>query len=236
MNKHLFFDLDRTLWDFEKNSKTALKLIFDDCNLNQQVKNFYDFLNVYKRINHDLWVQYGKGKIKKEELRIARFEQTLDNFKIYNPELSAHLDAEYVRQSPLQKNLFPGTVETLELLKADGYRMHIITNGFKEVQHIKLSNCGLSDFFENVVCSEEVGRNKPDPEIFHHSLKLAGAQKENSVMIGDDLTTDIGGSSRIGMKNILFDPEKNYRDYRGDYKVSNLKEIPDLLPWIFRTS
>ncbi len=234
MEKHLFFDLDRTLWDFERNSKTALRQIFNESGLHSKIKNFYDFLNTYKRINHELWVDYAKGKVEKSVLRIARFERTLDAFKIQDAELAAHMDGEYLRISPMQKNLFPGTIETLEELKRNNYRMHIITNGFREVQHIKLENCGLSAFFDVVVCSEEVGKNKPDPAIFHHSLEKAGAKLDHSVMIGDDLTADIGGSSKIGMKNVLFDPEEHFRNYSGDYRIRRLDELPALLPWVFR--
>ena len=232
--RHLFFDLDRTLWDFETNSKTALKQLFVLYQLNQFIPNFYKFYYTYKNINADLWVKYGAGKITKEELRNLRFDKTLKKFKIDDIELANKISTGYIELSPNQKQLFPFAIETLEELKAEGYLMHIITNGFKEVQYIKLTNCGLIDFFDVIVCSEEVGKNKPNPEVFHFAMNKANALPQNSVMIGDDLQVDILGASNVGMHTILFDPEKKYRKAKGDFTIKQLNEIPSVLPWIFR--
>ena len=232
--RHLFFDLDRTLWDFETNSKIALKKLFELYNLNEFIPNFYKFYYTYKNINAELWVKYGAGKITKEELRNVRFYKTLKKFKIDDVQLSDKLSTGYIEISPNQKNLFPNTLETLKELKAEGYKLHIITNGFKEVQYIKLSNCGLIDFFDVIVCSEEVGKNKPNPDVFHHAMRLANAEASKSVMIGDDLKVDILGASNVGMYTILFDPESKYRKAKGDYTIHDLKEIPNLLPFIYR--
>lgn len=232
--RHLFFDLDRTLWDFETNSKIALKKLFELYNLNEFIPNFYKFYYNYKNINAELWVKYGAGKITKEELRNVRFYKTLKKFKIDDAQLSDKLSTGYIEISPNQKNLFPNTLETLKELKAEGYKLHIITNGFKEVQYIKLSNCGLIDFFDVIVCSEEVGKNKPNPDVFLHAMKLANAEASKSVMIGDDLKVDILGASNVGMYTILFDPESKYRKAKGDYTIQDLKEIPNLLPFIYR--
>ncbi len=148
--------------------------------------------------------------------------------------MSDKISTAYIEISPTQKNLFPNTIEILTELKKEGYRLHIITNGFKEVQYIKLTNCGLIDFFEVIVCSEEVGKNKPNPEVFQHAMKLANAEAYKSVMIGDDLKVDILGASNVGMHTILFDPEKKYRKAKGDFIIKNINEIPLLLPWLFK--
>jgi putative hydrolase of the HAD superfamily len=231
---HLFFDLDRTLWDFEKNSKQALKILFSELELSQKIKNFYEFLNVYKHINNDLWVAYGKKKITKDELRTLRFELTLAKFHIIDSKLTNDLNNGYIEISPNQTNIFPHAIETLTYLQNQGYNMHIITNGFKEVQYRKLKNCGFEPFFDVIVCSEEVGVNKPEAAVFHHAMKRANAQISKCVMIGDDLLVDFHGAQNAGMKAILFDPQKNRRQRKGDFHIQSLNQIPDVLPWVFR--
>jgi putative hydrolase of the HAD superfamily len=230
--RHLFFDLDRTLWDFEKNSQQALRILFEELSLKNSINNFYDFYHKYKNINSDLWVAYGKGKITKDELRNTRFEKTLSKFGIVDEVLNQQLNNGYIEISPNQTNVFPNAIETLKTLKNDGFNLHIITNGFKEVQFRKLNNCGFEPFFDVIVCSEDVGKNKPAPEVFHYAM--AGAIPSKSVMIGDDFHVDILGASNTGMKTILFDPENRHRKQRGDYKVESLNQIPEILPWIYR--
>lgn len=232
--RHLFFDLDRTLWDFEKNSRQALSILFHELNLREKIPNFHDFYHKYKLVNSDLWVLYGKGKLTKEELRTTRFEKTLHKFGIVDSVLNQSLNDGYIELSPNQKHVFPNAIETLTSLKKDGFNLHIITNGFKEVQYRKLKNCGFEPFFDVIVCSEEVGKNKPAPEVFHHAMNKANTSPSKSVMIGDDLQVDILGASNAGMKTILFDPEKKYRKYSGEYRIQSLEEIPEILPWMFR--
>ena len=232
MMKHLFFDLDRTLWDFEKNSEQALKILFDDLSLHGHFKSFQSFHKTYKNINAKLWQQYGKGKITKDVLRIKRFDDTLKSFQIFDKELAGKLGEGYVNISPYQTNLFPNTIETLSYLKKEGFELHIITNGFKEVQYIKLEKSGLIDFFDVIVCSEEVGESKPAINVFNHSLKLADAKSSNSIMIGDDFNCDILGACNAGMQGILFDPHNKYKPNHHEWQINNLDEIPELIPWI----
>jgi putative hydrolase of the HAD superfamily len=231
---HLFFDLDRTLWDFEKNSQQALKILFSDFELNNKIKNFYDFLHAYKHINNDLWVAYGKKKITKEELRNLRFERALAKFDIIDSKLTEELNNGYIEISPNQTNIFPHAIETLTYLQNQGYNMHIITNGFKEVQYRKIKNCGFEPFFDVIVCSEEVGVNKPEAAVFHHAIQRASAHISKCVMIGDDLLVDFHGAQNAGMKAILFDPQKHRRQRKGDFHVQSLNQIPIVLPWVFR--
>ena len=159
-SSHLFFDLDRTLWDFEKNSQQALRILYADLNIQDKIGNFYDFYHKYKNINSDLWIAYGRGKITKDELRNTRFEKTLYKFGIVDEVLNQALNNGYIDISPDQTHIFPFAIETLTELKKDGFNLHIITNGFKEVQHRKLKNCGFDAFFDVIVCSEEIGKNK----------------------------------------------------------------------------
>ena len=132
-----------------------------------------------------------KNKLSKEQLRTTRFEKTLHKFGIVDEELNLKLNEGYIELSPNQTNIFPYAIETLTDLKNDGFNMHIITNGFKEVQFRKLKNCGFEDFFDIIVCSEEVGKNKPAPEVFQYAMQKANAIPTNSVMIGDDLRVSL---------------------------------------------
>lgn len=227
--KHVFFDLDRTLWDFEKNSKSALEEIYSTYKLDEHIDHFNHFHQSYLRINSDLWQKYGKKKITKNELRDTRFLKTLHHHEIYDENLAAKLSDAYISISPQKTSLFPNTIETLKELKERDYQLHIITNGFVEVQYIKLENCNLKPFFDVIVCSEEVGVNKPNKQIFSHSLNLANAIASESMMIGDDLKVDVIGANQLGMEAILFDPEKRHKSQAFQI-INSIDEILELLP------
>ena len=233
-DQHLFFDLDRTLWDFEKNSKIALTQLFHHHGLHNHIANFHTFYGHYKLKNAQLWKEYGAGRLKKEALRDERFRVTLNHFSINDEDLVKKISDGYVELSPQQTALFPNAIETLEYLKKEGYTMHIITNGFKEVQFIKLKNSGIIDFFDVIVCSEDVGHNKPNPAIFNHSLSKAAATAQKSVMIGDDYEVDVLGALNFGMKGILFDPYNEFKSSVDGHKIKDLNELPALLPWVFK--
>ena len=234
--KHLFFDLDRTLWDFEKNSEAALGILYEKLNLADQIRSFRSFHTTYKKINAELWFEYGKGNLSKADLRIMRFRDTLKKFDVHNDALAEQLGQGYIEISPYQTNLLPKTIETLTSLKADGFEMHIITNGFKEVQHIKLEKSGLTNFFDVILCSEEVGKNKPAKVVFDHALQCADANPGESIMIGDDYLVDIVGAEKAGMQGILFDPYKSYKEGTHEWHINKLDEIPGLIPWISKVS
>lgn len=233
--KHLFFDLDRTLWDFEKNSEIALRLLFEELGLHTLIPHFDSFHDNYKETNAHLWKEYGQGRIKKEELRSERFRRTLDNFKIKDERITEKLSSGYIELSPRQTALFPSALETLNELKSEGYQMHIITNGFKEVQFIKLEEARLKPYFDLILCSEEVGHNKPSKLIFEYALQTVSAKAENSVMIGDDYEVDVVGARNSGMHAILFDPENEKSKLENLHRIQHLNELPGLLPWVFRT-
>ncbi|NVK65514.1 MAG: noncanonical pyrimidine nucleotidase, YjjG family [Flavobacteriales bacterium] len=230
--KHLFFDLDRTLWDFEKNSETALSILYDDLKLGDHLRSFRSFHTKYKKINGELWDQYSKGKISKDILRVKRFQDTLAHFEVKSTELSHALADGYISLSPHQTHLFPDAIETLEQLKNDDFELHIITNGFLEVQHIKLDKSGLKPYFDVILCSEEVGKNKPSRLVFDRALDLAKAKHDESIMIGDSYEADIVGAENAGIRAILFDPDRVHRDGRHKWHIHELKQIPDTLPWM----
>jgi putative hydrolase of the HAD superfamily len=199
----LFFDLDNTLWDFSANSKVALKQTLEERNLISHLDSFDEYFQVYEQINNSLWSDYRSKKITKQALIVERFSRSLEAFHITHQDWEA-INSHYLNCMGLQTKLFPGTLETLAFLKAKGYQMHIITNGFKEVQHAKLLNSGLSNFFGKVFISEEIHTTKPHRQIFEHALKSCNAPKAKSIMIGDSWEIDILGAQRFGMDQIMF--------------------------------
>jgi len=189
--------------------------------------NFNNFHQKYVQENKRLWHDYGLGLLSKEVLRYERFYQTLLLFNLDDLDLAKRMGDAYVDLSPRQTQLFPNAKETLNELQNIGFQMHIITNGFSEVQYIKLENCGLIKFFDVIVCSEVIGKNKPDPLIFNHSLSQAKAVSSNSLMIGDDYHADINGAIQSGMQALLFDPfDKENSDFEN--KIKDLSEIPEM--------
>ncbi|MBN2747074.1 MAG: YjjG family noncanonical pyrimidine nucleotidase [Bacteroidales bacterium] len=227
--KHLFFDLDRTLWDFETNSVDTFKDIFQLFNLQQLgVQDFEQALETYRSINDHLWDEYREGIISKDFLNVERFHQTLLSFKINNRQLAYDIAQRYIRISPTKTALFEGTHEILSYLKKGNYNLHIITNGFPEVQHVKLQYSDLRKYFTALIISEEVGWKKPSPEIFRKALEMAEATVDESVMIGDDPIVDIQGATDIGMEAIFVNHHQEpFCDFC-KYQVNHLLHLKDL--------
>ncbi len=200
---HLFFDLDNTLWDFTTNSRLALKQTLVQNGIIEKLKSFDSYFETYEQINKSLWHDYHQKKVTKQVLIAERFSQSFNSFGIsgYNWH---EINSQYLANMALQTRLFPETLETLQRLKEKGYRMYIITNGFKEVQRAKLDNCELSQFFSNVFISEEIQTTKPHREIFEHALKSTNASKKKSIMIGDSWDTDIVGALEFGIDQVMF--------------------------------
>ncbi len=230
MYKHLFFDLDRTLWDFEKNSNEVLLELYQNYDLlNKGIVDSKVFIERYKYHNEKLWDLYRQNKIEKDKLRDERFKITLDEFGVNSPKLASNLGEDYVAHCPKKTNLFPYVHSTLNYLK-DRYALHIITNGFEEVQLQKLENSNLMDYFEQIITSEQVGYKKPNQEIFNFSMLKAFAKPSDSIMIGDDLHADILGAKDIGMAQVFFNPLKLEHSYSEiTYEISCLSELEEIL-------
>jgi len=196
--KNLYFDLDRTLWDFQSNSEQTL---FDLINrhIPEVNSHFADFLKVYYKVNERLWVEYRNGALTKEILRTKRFADTFKLLGISAQSVSEKISDDYIKESPYRTGLFPFTIETLEYLKSKRYRMFLLTNGFLEVQVIKIRESKLEPYFEKMITSEAAGYQKPHRKIFEFALKTVNAKKSESIMIGDDLENDIFGAKRFGM-------------------------------------
>ena len=226
--EHIFFDLDRTLWHFDENSKKVLTDIYNRFDLIKGIESANEFISKYEEINEDLWSLYRKNELSKDELRWKRFGDTLSHFRMENDSMANEMADYYVYHSPRQTVLFPETIKVLDYLQSK-YKLHIITNGFEEVQYIKLEESGLTKYFDVVILSEKVGVKKPHPYIFKKAFSESGANAANSVMIGDDWYADIYGAERVKMDAIYFNYKKLEHNNKVSCEISCLTELYELL-------
>ncbi|GLB53314.1 noncanonical pyrimidine nucleotidase, YjjG family protein [Neptunitalea chrysea] len=221
----VFFDLDHTLWDFEKNSALTYRKIFDKHKVNVDLNSF---LVCYIPINHECWKLYREDKIGKEYLRYVRLKSTFDKLgMIVSDEFINLLADEYIAYLSTFSNLFDGTFEILKYLQPK-YRLHIITNGFQEVQNFKLKNSMIDHYFECVINSEMVGVKKPNPLIFEYSLEKANTLPQKSLMIGDSLEADILGAKKVGMHTIHFNTN-NEEELANEVTIYSLNDLKKYL-------
>ena len=224
--KHVFFDLDHTLWDFERNSNLTFEQLFKTHQIPIELS---DFLNVYSPINFEYWKLYREEKVTKSALRYGRLKDSFDTLKFkISDELINQLAIDYIDVLPSNNYLFDGTIELLDHL-CNRYELHIITNGFEEVQNIKLQKSGIDKYFNKIITSEAVGVKKPNPLVFKHALKLANAKAEESYMIGDNLEADVIGALDCGIASIHFNVEKEIEAEKKYITVSHLLEIKQYL-------
>jgi putative hydrolase of the HAD superfamily len=227
--KHLFFDLDRTLWDFETNSRQTLIEMYEEFELGKHLSvSSEQFIKSYKQHNEELWNEYRVGKIDKDYLRSARFLRTIEEFGTSSNELAEQMGFFYVSKSPEKTGLFPNTIEMLDELSKYA-TLHIITNGFDEVQHIKLKQSGLTPYFDHIVTSEHAGVKKPDPAIFEFALVNSGATTNESLMIGDDLPVDLLGAKHVGIDQAYFNPTKKPHQEDVTFEYQDHLELVDWL-------
>ncbi len=226
---HIFFDLDRTLWDFDKNSGLALAEIFKEFELNGRgIDSAESFIAIYQEINEILWDRYRKGLLNKRLLRSLRFTKTLEHFGIEDEYLGDQLGTAYIDISPHKTAVLPNCMEILDYL-AGRYELHILTNGFEEVQNIKLDKSGLAPYFSKVITSEQAGARKPDPLAFDYALSETKGSIGDTIMIGDDLRTDIAGAKNVMMDHVYFNPSRDDHDEDILHEVNDLIELKSLL-------
>jgi putative hydrolase of the HAD superfamily len=228
---HIFFDLDHTLWDTDKNAKESLKELHEEIKIQDNFNVSFDLFHAtYQKHNDVLWKKYAKHEVTKEDVRINRFKNTLEELNVFDDSINEFFASHFVIRTPLKKNLIEGAIELMEVVK-NRYTLSIITNGFKEVQYIKMEESGLRKYFEHIFISEEVGHNKPSPDIFKYAMDKSGAaEPENCLMIGDSLEADIYGSTSVGMKAIYLSPESTIDSNEKNYlTVSSLNQIKTLL-------
>jgi putative hydrolase of the HAD superfamily len=203
--KDVFFDLDHTLWDFDKNSMLAFKRVFKKFEIEIE---FESFIEVYEPINLAYWKKYREEQVTKETLRRGRLIESFEKFNVeYSIQKIDEMADSYIEELPFDNHLFDGTLAILDYLTVR-YQLHIITNGFEEVQYKKLKNSGIYHYFSTITTSEEVGVKKPNPKVFKMALKKANANPNQSIMIGDSFEADILGAKNIGMNTLFY----NYRN------------------------
>ena len=230
--KHIFFDLDHTLWDHNTNSRIALEEVYQLFDLQQMgVSSSRDFYLSFNEINHDLWDKYEAGRISQSELRHQRFRLIFSNLGVKNYKLCDTVSETYMNISTKKPNLLPNAHETLTYLQPK-YPMHIITNGFDEVQSIKMEAGKITHFFREIITSQNSGYKKPDAGIFEFALKKIGASATECLMIGDSFQSDIVGASSVGMDTVFFNPDKGRNQeisIKPKYEISDLMELKGIL-------
>ncbi|GHE23559.1 YjjG family noncanonical pyrimidine nucleotidase [Sphingobacterium griseoflavum] len=224
--KDIFFDLDHTIWDFDKNARETLQELYHTYKFDALTGESSPdaFIDAYTANNHRLWGLYHHGLIDKAMLRKARFEDTFSQLGISPSLFPWAFEEEYLAICPTKTNLFPHAHETLAYL-ANNYRLHVISNGFKEACETKLAHSKLVNYFQTIVISENVGVNKPNPAIFHYALKNGEAAVGKSVMIGDNLDADVRGAQAVGMDAIFFNAVGARRPADVKYMIADLREL-----------
>lgn len=226
--QHLFFDLDHTLWDHQRNADETLSELFQEYNI-AGMGDFTerDFIEKFHQVNHLLWDDYNMGRIDQSRIRKQRFPLVLQALGVNGNPINGELSRQYLVRCPTKPYLMPHALETLDYLHKR-YDMTIITNGFFEVQATKMACSGLDCYFPRVVTSEEAGELKPHPRIFSYALDNVKQTCEACVMIGDNPSTDIAGARLAGIDQIYYDPQ-DLKQTPSTFRVMSLLELTDLL-------
>ena len=223
--KHLFFDLDHTLWDFDKNSEASLKTLYHEYELAKLgISDFDELFRAYNIHNDKLWERYRNGYIKRDELRWKRMWLMLLDFKVADTALAHELSTAYLEILPTQTLLVPYAKEILEHCKGR-YEMHLITNGFETTQRLKLQYSGISRYFKQMISSEKSNSMKPHRDIFDYALKATNATVEESIMIGDAVDVDILGAINAGWDTVYYNPNKLPHNRKPTYEIGHLQEL-----------
>jgi len=225
----VFFDLDHTLWDYEVNSREALLDLHSHYDLKSKgIENVDDLYFHFKRVNTELWDLYDRNIITSEIIRRERFKQILEAFGAFEQKLCDDLSHDYLNNCPLKCNLIPNALETLDYL-SQKYRMTIVTNGFEEIQNIKLTSGKITHYFDHVITSQKAGHRKPAREIFEYALQINGASAAETIMIGDNLITDIAGAKNASIDTVFFNPDGVVHDVEVRYQIKALEELQEIL-------
>ncbi len=224
--RHLFFDLDHTLWDFEANARLTLQTMYDELSLKERgVYDFEKFYRNYLEHNEKLWEKYRKGLIPQQDLRVKRMWLSLLDFQIADEELAQQISIRFLELLPTRTILFPHTHEILSYLKKKGYILHLITNGFEKTQHSKLQHSGLKDYFVEIITSECSNCLKPEKEIFEYAFNKCKAEKDECIMIGDNVEVDIQGAINAGIDQVYVNHMDVEPSITPTYTVRSLKEL-----------
>jgi putative hydrolase of the HAD superfamily len=227
--EHVFFDLDNTLWDYHGNALTTLSELYTTYELaDKGIPDLASFVDAFNTINDALWIRYAADEVSKEELRVTRFLDALGLFGITDSELAESVSDDYIDECPRKPGLMPNAMEAVKFLHSK-YKLHIITNGFEEVQTIKIDHCGIRPYFDQIITSEMAGVKKPHPDIFTFAMERSGAGAANSIFVGDNLEADIQGAQRSGMHQVYYNPAQVPHTAEATYEISDLKELEEIL-------
>lgn len=229
MYKHIFIDLDDTIWDFHANAKSALHEVYEQKKLGRYFDDFDQYFSLYAKQNVVLWDQYSKGKISKEQLSLERFLHPLTHVGVHDTELALNIGSEYLEILPTRTELIPYAKELLEYLHQK-YTLTIVSNGFIEVQYKKLHSAGIEKYFSHVVLSEHAKALKPDRKIFEYALQLNNATARETIMIGDSYEADIIGAQNAGIDQVYLDLSGNNTQYKpANYTIKQLDELLNII-------
>lgn len=228
--RHIFFDLDNTLWDHRKNAKITLTQIFEQEKIKEKYNLDFDvFYEKYFPFNEYLWELIRDDKIDKNYLRKHRFYDVFKHFGIDNLQLSQNIEHQFLTQILSHNELVPGALSLLQYLKEKGYLLHVLSNGFKEVTYKKIDNSGIHTYFETITSADELHLRKPNPKIYQYALDKSSAKKQDSMMIGDDWVADVEGALKFGMDAIFFDVFDDHSTNSNIKIVKNLSEVSQFI-------
>lgn len=225
--KVLFFDLDHTLWDYDTNSVEVLSEIYLK-HISSDSSELEIFLKNFNKVNNALWDKYNKGKIDKEVIRKERFIKVLERSDIYDIPLAQYISEFYLFECPRRTHLIPDAIEVLEYLK-NKYELHILTNGFDDVQEIKMTRAGIKKYFDKIITSETIGYKKPSKEYFEFAFNATNSKNNEAIMIGDNLKTDIAGANNVKMDSIYFNPSGYAKPHKATHEISALLDLKETL-------
>jgi len=227
--KCVFFDLDHTLWDYEMNSGEALHELYDKYGLAKLGSiPFNEFYKGFVKINTEIWDAYDRGLTGKEVIRFERFDRVFRHAGINDYDLSLQFSEEYIKESPKKPNLVAHAKDVLDYL-LPRYPLYIITNGFDEIQSVKMESAGITPYFKGVITSARAGCKKPEKEIFEFALRENGFVCSDTIMVGDNLLTDIAGARNASVDTVYYNPYKLPHQENVTYEISSLKELTSIL-------
>jgi len=227
---HIFFDLDHTLWDFERNSEEAMGEAYGELNIEQFLGVSYKkFSPVYNTINQKYWERFRNGFVSRSDLRWKRMQSTFLEFKKFDDDLSVKLGESYLEKLPLKTHLFPHAKEVLDHCRTKKYELHLITNGFEGTQIKKITNSGIADYFDEMISSERALCSKPTAEIFEYAMRITNTTADKSIMIGDHFDVDIIGAKNVGMDQVYFNPKQRNNNDGATHEISCLSELLSIL-------
>lgn len=227
--KVVLFDLDHTLWDFNRNSHETLGELFQHHKLDQlNGLTFDQFHNAFNEVNAKLWYQYDRGLLDRHVIRNQRFSMVFESVNIKNDEIASRLSADYLVNSPTKKHLLEGALDVLNYLKLR-YPLYVVTNGFTEQQSTKARSGGIEHYFQSIVTSELAGYKKPAKEIFDFVLQLGNFSNQDAIMIGDNLLTDIAGATDAGIDTVYFNPDRLLHQSTPTHEINQLTELKSIL-------